>query len=138
MDNAEIITNEKGARQSYLPYRFDLIPKEVMQMLANIFKYGADKYEAYGWVKISVDDHINHAIAHLYNYLDERRYNESTDEVEPELAHAFCRLAFACYIASVEDNAVLLQKWHKDKQIPCEIFEEPVTFLKEKKAEIDN
>jgi len=64
----KIVSNDKGGQQSELPYRFDLIPPEVMFAIARVFAQGAKKYELNNWLKIARHDHLNHAEAHLQAY----------------------------------------------------------------------
>lgn len=69
---------------------------------------GAEKHEAWNWLDIPIDDHINHAMAHLVGYL-------SGDRSENHLAHAACRVHFASeleerYSSTTED---LMDMMHK-------------------------
>lgn len=85
-----IVTNTNGGRQSELKARFDLIDPEAALVLAQVLHEGA---EVYGegqdnWRRIPVNDHLNHAVAHVYRHL-------GGDTSEDHLGHAFCRLMFA-------------------------------------------
>jgi len=52
---------------------------------------GADKYGEHNWQKgFPVNDILNHAIAHIYNYL-------SGDRTEEHLAHAAANLLMAIH-----------------------------------------
>lgn len=83
-----IIYNENGGGQSDSPYRMDLVdPKSVLE-IAKVLKTGADKYGADNWKKISIDDHLNHLLVHVYAHL-------AGDESDKHLAHAACRAIFA-------------------------------------------
>lgn len=63
---------------------------------AEVAKYGADKYgETFfdrNYTKIPVEEHINHAIQHLYAYL-------AGDESDDHLGHAIVRAMFAYDVA---------------------------------------
>jgi hypothetical protein len=83
----DVETNRAGGKQSYTPARFDLIPPESMAQMAMVLKHGADKYGEENWQLIGTNDHVNHALQHLFCYLQ-------SVELE-DLAHALCRVAFA-------------------------------------------
>jgi len=85
----EIITNDKGGKNSSIGVRYDLIPALAIKELAKVLSEGAEKYAAWNWLKVEIDDHINHSINHTYNYL-----GTTGNQIE-ELSHAFCRLGMA-------------------------------------------
>ena len=80
--------NEKGGKQSYSPYRFDLLDAKAMFRLAGTAGRGAEKYGVDNWRKLTIEDNINRAIIHLYAYL-------AGDRQDDHLAHALCRVLFA-------------------------------------------
>lgn len=86
--DAETVYNEKGAGQSHLPYRFDLIDAKAMFKIAEVLDEGAKKYGADNWRGIPLEDHLNHLIAHAYAYL-------AGDRSDDHLAHLCCRAIFA-------------------------------------------
>lgn len=90
MKFGETVVNENGGKQSKLNERFDLIPAISLKIVASILAYGAEKYGVNNWQLIDTQDHINHALAHLYNFLD-------GDRDEEHLGHAACRVLFAIY-----------------------------------------
>lgn len=67
---------------------------------AQVAKQGAEKYgESFGdrnFTKIAAEDHVNHALQHLYAYLQ-------GDQSDSHLAHAIVRCMFA-YEVSDEDG----------------------------------
>ena len=83
--------NKYEGIQSKLDCDFTLIPPKAMLALAEVAKYGETKYGGTrgtpNYRKISIDSHINHAMHHLVQYLD-------NDKKEDHLSHALCRLAF--------------------------------------------
>lgn len=85
------VTNKYGGNQSHVAARFDLIPAAVLQKVAEILSVGAEKYGENNWQKITVEEHINHAIAHLYLYL-------KGDTSETHLLNAVCRSMFAAHM----------------------------------------
>lgn len=86
--NEEIIINEQGGAQSKIDYAFDLIPPSAILAIANVFEHGSKKYEPWNWLKIPSTDHLNHALYHIFQHLN----NDITDE---HLYHAGCRLLMA-------------------------------------------
>ena len=87
-DEEIIHTNVLGGKQSDVPYRFDLMNADAMLRMARILKEGADKYGDKNWHNITTPEHLNHAIGHIYLYLNE-------DPNEDHLGHAFTRLMMA-------------------------------------------
>ncbi len=85
---APTVTNERGGKQSALPHRFDLIDTKAMFRLAAVLHDGAEKYGENNWRLIDARDHVNHAIAHLYLWLDD-------NEDDEHLAHALARVHMA-------------------------------------------
>lgn len=86
--DTETVSNEKGAKQSHLPYRFDLFDGPSMFKMAEVLHTGAEKYGADNWRGIDVESHLNHLIAHAYAYL-------SGDTSDDHLSHVMCRAMFA-------------------------------------------
>lgn len=83
-----IVTAPNGAKQSDTPYRFDLMDPKAMFELAYVLSYGAKKYGDDNWRGLPVNDHLNHALQHIYAYL-------GGDYSDNHLAHALCRMLFA-------------------------------------------
>lgn len=95
--DAPITTNERGGRQSHLSERYDLMPAGPMKALAQILAMGAQRYGEDNWHRIPIKDHVNHAIAHLYEYLD-------GETAEDHLGHAMCRTMFALHLQMERDK----------------------------------
>lgn len=89
--NKPIDTNTTGGRQSRLERRFDLIPPTVLQRLAHVLWYGAQRYGEDNWKGISRDDNLNHAVDHIYEFW-------AGDTSEDHIGHALTRLVFAVYV----------------------------------------
>lgn len=91
-----IVTNANGGKQSDTPYGFHLLPIDSLFAAAKVAKYGADKYgETFNdrnYTKIPTEDHINHAIQHLYAHM-------AGDRQDEHLAHAIVRVLFAYDVA---------------------------------------
>jgi hypothetical protein len=96
--DAPVVSNENGAKQSKLDYRFDLIPQRAMFRLARVLDYGAKKYAPDNWRGIALHDHLNHVAVHLYAYL-------SGDTSDDHLGHMLCRAAMAVETAEAEGYA---------------------------------
>lgn len=77
-----------GGKQSWTPYRFDLLDPLAMFALARVAANGAREYGEDNWRSIECKDHLNHALQHIYGYL-------SGDTQDDHLAHALCRLMYA-------------------------------------------
>lgn len=84
-----IVENENGGKQSYIPVRYDLVPPQALYAAAVTLAQGAEKYGELNWQRISTNDHLNHAIAHIMVFLSGKHSNEE------DLAHAIVRLMFA-------------------------------------------
>lgn len=86
--DAPTVTNEAGAKQSHSPYRMDLIDAKALLKIAQVHKQGGDKYGDTNWRGIPVNDHINHALVHIYAHL-------AGDTSDDHLSHAATRMIFA-------------------------------------------
>lgn len=82
----------EGGKQSKLNLALHLLPARAILEVGRILKQGADKYDSPGddrnWKKIPIEDHLNHALMHIFAYL----LNDKQDE---HLSHAACRILFA-------------------------------------------
>jgi hypothetical protein len=72
-------------------YRYDLISPVGLREVARTCAEGAQKYDDYNWEKgMPVHDLLNHAIAHIFEFL-------SGDRSEPHLGHAAWNLLAAIH-----------------------------------------
>src|SRR5687768_5903878 len=108
-DSAPIETTSEGGRQSKLLHMFVLLAPHAQEALTSILRKGGIKYEYENWRKISVEDHVNHAMYHINNWLKWRVAirtmgpNEIVARpAEDELAHAYCRLMFAVELETIQ------------------------------------
>src|SRR5439155_16737068 len=79
-----------GARRSDRKPRFDLIPFEFLESVAEVLSAGAVKYGPYNWKRGQKDfflDAWNHAFVHLQKF-------KEGDRREDHLAHLACNVAF--------------------------------------------
>lgn len=69
--------------------RYDLMPALGLRRVAETLAEGAENYGVGNWEKgMPVDQFLNHAIAHIYDYL-------KGDRSEDHLGHAACNLLMA-------------------------------------------
>lgn len=102
--------NEKGAGQSHVPTRFDLVDGKAMFAMAAVLHEGAEKYGANNWRGISIDDHLNHLIMHAYAYL-------SGDRSDAHLSHIMCRAMFAQAVDITETETKTAVMEHYNAQM---------------------
>ena len=79
-----------GARRTERQPRFDLIPFEFLESVAEELTRGAAKYGPYNWKRGQKDfflDAWNHAFVHLQKF-------KEGDRSEDHLAHLACNVAF--------------------------------------------
>lgn len=93
----EITTNDRGGSQSRTRAAFHLIPSIVLFKLGETLNMGEKKYGRNNWQKISVEDHLNHAIQHIYGFL-------GGDSTEDHLTHALARLCFSLAMSCSENK----------------------------------
>lgn len=94
--DAPTVVNAVGGKQSGSPYRMDLIPPLAAFAVASVLKEGADKYGDDNWKKITIPDHLNHALAHAFAYM-------AGDKSDDHLGHMACRVLFALDLAKGQD-----------------------------------
>lgn len=101
--DAPTIINEKGARQSSSPYRFDLLPPLALAHIASVMKIGAEKYGANSYIDINPDDHLNHALQHIFAYC---AGDIQEGDVIEHAKHAACRIMFwlECLERNMQDD----------------------------------
>lgn len=95
--DAEVVTNEKGAMQSKVNHRLDLVPADAIFRMGETLKFGAERYAEWNWTGIPTTDHINHALIHLYAWL-------AGDTQDDHLGHAITRIAFAIHTDAHEED----------------------------------
>jgi hypothetical protein len=79
-----------------VPYRFDLLGRQAIFVLGRILAEGAVKYGDTNWLGIPTEDHLNHALGHVFAHL-------AGDRTDDHLGHAFTRL-FMAVEKSLEDT----------------------------------
>ena len=86
-----------GVKNDEGKLRYDLIPAECLEELADIITYGADKYGENNWQ--SLDNFENRYYAALMRHLQSWRKSEKCDEESGKLhlSHALACIAFLVY-----------------------------------------
>lgn len=109
--DAPTVYNEKGAGQSHVPARFDLVDGKAMFAMSAVLHKGAEKYGADNWRGIDIRDHLNHLIMHAYAYL-------SGDRSDAHLSHIMCRAMFAqaVDITEQETKAAVMQHYNEQME----------------------
>lgn len=83
--DAPTVTAANGAKQSHAPYAFTSIDPLALFRIAETQKGGDEKYGPDNWRRLPVEDHINHALAHIFGH-------QAGDQSDDHLAHAATRL----------------------------------------------
>lgn len=96
--DAPTVVTKNGAKQSGSPYRCDLLPAKASLHIAEILKYGAEKYGDNNWRGLTVSDHVNHAMTHLFAF-------QAGDITDDHLGHAACRMLMALDTNILEASA---------------------------------
>lgn len=86
--DAPTVTNLAGGKQSQVLRDYTLIPPDAIANVARVMYNGAQKYAKDNWRLIPCDDHINHALNHIYLHL-------AGNTNEDHLAHATTRMLMA-------------------------------------------
>lgn len=84
----DLVVNEHGGAQSQLEGAPYLIPAEALLRLSEVVSLGAKRYAQNNWRRIPFEDHISHALEHIFLLMN-------GDTNDDHLGHALCRLAFA-------------------------------------------
>ena len=74
--------------EEFLPFDLTELDSQALFSLAATLQQGALKYGSRAWKAVPLYEHVNHAMAHLFRFVD-------GDETEDHLAHAFGRCMFA-------------------------------------------
>ena len=86
--------SKKGLKYDQYKTRFDLLPVEPIEEVANILTYGANKYKPNSWR--GVEDGIERYYSALMRHLVAWRKGEDLDKESDKrhLAHAMCNILF--------------------------------------------
>jgi hypothetical protein len=87
-----------GATRSKVRERYDLVPAAGLRVVAEVMAKGAQTHGEWNWQRgMPTGVCINHAIRHLYQYLE-------GDRSERHLAHAACNLLMALHFEEEDGN----------------------------------
>lgn len=86
--DAPMVSNEFGGKQSKTLYRMDLLQPLAVLRVAKIMEYGAGKYGENNWHAITTNEHLNHALIHIFALL-------AGDLQDDHLGHAAWRVLSA-------------------------------------------
>ena len=95
--DAPTITNELGGKQSKVERAFHLVPPEALAQVARVLHHGYIKYGKDNWRLIEADEHLNHALNHIYLSL-------AGNVSEDHLAHAATRILMALELHTLNDD----------------------------------
>jgi hypothetical protein len=91
------ITNELGGKQSHVERAYHLVPPEALAQVARVLHLGYIKYGRDNWRLIACDDHLNHALNHVYLHL-------AGNTQEDHLGHAATRMLMALELQTLGDD----------------------------------
>jgi len=91
--------NAFGGRQSEIPCRFDLIPACALHEVAKVLKEAAKKYGEGNWRRITLEDHLSHALRHGYRACEAHR--TGSEDPRGDLVRLACRALLALEIGLV-------------------------------------
>lgn len=115
----EIHVNENNSAQSKLPVKPRLVPPEALLRLSEVVGIGAEKYAENNWRGISMEDHVDHALYHVFQLMN-------GDTSDDHLGHALCRLAFA--VGTEKQHDFKLWRPLKNNGEPTQDKENPTTI----------
>ena len=95
--DAPTITNELGGKQSKVERAYHLVPPEALAQVARVLHHGYIKYGKDNWRLIEADEHLNHAMNHIYLSL-------AGNVSEDHLAHAATRILMALELHTLNGN----------------------------------
>lgn len=89
--DAPTTVTPQGGKHSDTGTAFHHLDPDLMLHLAMILYRGGKKYGRGNWLDIPVEDHLNHALTHIFGFM-------SGDEQDDHLEHAILRLMFAAVV----------------------------------------
>jgi hypothetical protein len=93
-----------GGNIAFLPFSYRLVPLRGLTKVAGVMREGELKGRANeGWRSAPVEEHLNHAMAHIVAYLEGRHHHH-------HLANAGCRILMALDMDCREVDPVPAQK----------------------------
>lgn len=104
-DTEEIEVGAAGGAGSKIPW-WELLDFRALDVIAGVLEHGAKKYARDNWRAVPTDEHIRHAVRHLYKSLEAvQQYHEYlSEDTLNDLAHGACR-AFMALAVFLQDRA---------------------------------
>lgn len=115
MNDGETVTNEHGGRQSFTLADYSKVPPQALRLLAQCLGFGARKYGADNWKRITIEEHLSHATNHIVEF-------RCGDRSEPHLVNTFTRVAMALQLA-VEQGLQADRYEHPDMKAKVRLME---------------
>jgi hypothetical protein len=119
MNDGETVTNEHGGRQSFTLADYSKVPPQALRLLAQCLGFGARKYGADNWKRITIEEHLSHATNHIVEF-------RCGDRSEPHLVNTFTRVAMALQLA-VEQGLQADRYEHPDMKAKVRLVESGTT-----------
>ena len=96
------MTEQKGFKHDHGKLRYDLITPRMLEAIAQVLTYGAEKYEANSWQK--VENGLQRYEAALFRHLQSFRKGEMLDSESglPHMAHATTNALFLMELSEGE------------------------------------
>lgn len=92
-----MVTNLAGGNQSQVPRDYTLVPPDALASVARVLYNGCTKYGRDNWRLIDYNDHLNHALNHIYLHL-------AGNTQEDHLSNAATRLLMALELNITGDH----------------------------------
>lgn len=108
--DAPIETAANGAQQSASPFRPTLFPPYAFLAISEVVKLGAEKYEAWNWLKISTLEHMDHMLVHSFMHVLE-------DDSEGLIGHLLRVATRANMALHVEIAKIIQERKIKVKEV---------------------
>src|SRR5882724_11177681 len=100
-DTEEIELGTKGGAGSKIPW-WELLDFRALEEVARVLEHGARKYARDNWRAVPVEEHIRHAVRHLFKSQESKQqylaYYSEGDTID-DLAHGACRAVMALAVA---------------------------------------
>jgi hypothetical protein len=88
------MSDQKGIKHDHGKPRMELVPAEGLELVAQVFSFGASKYGDYNWAGgLKVSRLVGAALRHIFAFL--RGETNDPESGLPHLAHAGCGLLMA-------------------------------------------
>lgn len=98
-DEGQVVkVNDKGGKASDVPYALTSVDPKALLSLGAAMHKGNNRHGRDNWRLVAVDEHLNHALVHIYAWL-------AGDRQEDHLGHAFTRMMMAKAVEASEEDS---------------------------------